>query len=154
MKYQIMFYGGLIGTVISLTLAIFIFFKYEIPQVLSDLTGFRFSKRRKRNALSHYSQGNREIYQTSSEIQIRKERRHAGELSKSRASMNPTDTTVLLQNDVPEETVLLDFNETVPLDDSYQKNEEDSFILEESVVIIHATKILTFNRREVFFTND
>lgn len=43
MKYQIMFYSGIVGSVIMLILTIVIFIKGEIAQAISDLTGINFN---------------------------------------------------------------------------------------------------------------
>jgi hypothetical protein len=44
MEYQIMFYGGLAGAIISLIVSIIVFIKLNIKEVLEDFLGFRFAK--------------------------------------------------------------------------------------------------------------
>lgn len=46
MKYQIMFYGGIVGTIIMLVITIIVFIKYDIIQVINDLLGVRSRKER------------------------------------------------------------------------------------------------------------
>lgn len=46
MKYQIMFYGGIVGTIIMLVITITVFIKYDIIQVVNDLLGVRSRKER------------------------------------------------------------------------------------------------------------
>lgn len=46
MKYQIMFYGGIVGTIIMLVITIIVFIKYDIIQVVNDLLGVRSRKER------------------------------------------------------------------------------------------------------------
>lgn len=46
MKYQIMFYGGVVGTIIMIISTIRIFIKYEIIQVIKDLLGIAPRKKK------------------------------------------------------------------------------------------------------------
>jgi len=48
MEYQIMFYGGLAGAIISLGISIVVFLKLNISEAIEDLTGYRFRSRLKR----------------------------------------------------------------------------------------------------------
>lgn len=72
MEYQIMFYGGMAGAAIALTIAILVYIKLNIAQVITDLTGRNFPgadrKARKRSA-SAANTGNKPF---TKEINVRK----------------------------------------------------------------------------------
>ncbi|MFS0865007.1 hypothetical protein [Fredinandcohnia sp. 179-A 10B2 NHS] len=71
MEYQIMFYGGLAGAIITLIISIIVFMKLKISQVLTDITGYR--SRKKASAVTGQSRRtDTETKKTTSEIKLRK----------------------------------------------------------------------------------
>ena len=48
LTYQIMLYGGIVGAIVTLSIAIWLFIKLDIADVIQDLTGIRV-KKQKRN---------------------------------------------------------------------------------------------------------
>jgi hypothetical protein len=55
MAYQIMFYGGMAGTLISLGVAVMVFTKMDIFLVIEDLTGFRLRKNKDKPKGANFS---------------------------------------------------------------------------------------------------
>lgn len=158
MQYQIMFYGGLAGAVITLSISIYIYIKLNITQVIEHLTGFSFRKLSK-NMRKNYGQS-REVTEkrtTTNEIKIRKkvveqEQAWTGGVAATELLKNEgVESTALLYDDGVEETSLLseettlltlDEAETSILTEIVEKNGENSFVKQVDVMIVHTKSII------------
>lgn len=156
MQYQIMFYGGLAGAIITLSISIYIFIKLNITQVIEHLTGFSFRKLSK-NMRKNYRQ-NREVSLklTTNEIKIRKkvveqEQAWSGTVAATELLNNEVEPTVLLYDNyveetslLSEETTILTFNEdeTSLLTEEEQENVGNSFVKDVDVLIVHSQTII------------
>lgn len=108
MEYQIMFYGGLAGAVVSLLISIVVFIKLNIKIVLEDLLGFRFSKlvSRKKN------RGGQTEKPITKEIVLRK-KAVPGEIEptvllEKEAGSTPLAETAILHEEIAATTILTD----------------------------------------------
>lgn len=72
MQYQIMFYGGLAGAIITLSISIYVYIKLNISQVIEHLTGFSFRKTSKKWRRNNNQDGAKSEKRTTNEIKIRK----------------------------------------------------------------------------------
>ena len=144
-----MFYGGLAGAVITLPLAIYLFIKLDMVQVLEDLTGFRLRKANKRNFQFHRNKSQATGEQTSSESRLRKKgERRTSQLARKRAPVPEPEPTELLQETehVAETTLLTGQDETTLLtgqeETTLLTEVEAEFVVEEDVVIVHSPQII------------
>lgn len=157
MQYQIMFYGGLAGAIITLSISIYIYIKLNITQVIEHLTGFSFRKLSK-NMRKNYGQ-NREVTEkrtTTNEIKIRKkvveqEQSWTDGVAATELLNNEVESTALLYDDGIEETSLLseettlltlDEAETSLLTEIVEENGENSFVKQVDVMIVHTKSII------------
>lgn len=176
MEYQILFYGGLAGALITLVISIKVYMKLEISQVIADITGNRFKRKKKNNRISLEAQ---ETKRTTSEIKLRKEEVPVAETVEETALMSqeiePTslfdenNRAPTAKKDWIEETSLLgeasfSSDETTLLanDDEtsillegdgetailIEAEEESDFQIEVDVMIVHTTKVIHFNRQK------
>src|SRR5690606_6084519 len=121
MEYQIMFYGGLAGAVITLIISIIVYMKLQISQVIEDITGGRF-KRKKANGRSSY-----ETAETKSEIKLRKKDDPvATSVADTALVSQELEPTSMLQNTDVEPTALLVEEKPV---------EETSLLIEETTLL-------------------
>ena len=135
MKYEIMFYGGLVITIITLILAIISFLKLNVAEALCDLVGINFKAKR----ISKSNKSNKEKRKYSNlsrrikpDITVRKEKKNNIESKdieenknikprydynnldeESTTLLNDEDTTLLNE----ENTTLLDEENTTMLED-------------------------------------
>lgn len=124
MEYQIMFYGGLAGAVITLIISIIVYMKLQISQVIEDITGGRF-KRKKANGRSSYETA--ETKRTTSEIKLRKKDDPvATSVADTALVSQELEPTSMLQNTDVEPTALLVEEKPV---------EETSLLIEETTLL-------------------
>src|SRR5690606_9293274 len=125
MEYQIMFYGGLAGAVITLIISIIVYMKLQISQVIEDITGGRF-KRKKANGRSSYETA--ETKRTTSEIKLRKKDDPVATSVADTALLvsQELEPTSMLQNTDVEPTALLVEEKPV---------EETSLLIEETTLL-------------------
>ncbi|WP_186580093.1 hypothetical protein [Aquibacillus kalidii] len=150
MGYQIMFYGGLAGAIVTLPFMIVLFIKLGIWQAIQDLTGFRTARpNSKRKAKEKKKETRAKERRTTSEIRLRKKHVDAEEANSFEATellqdvMEPTE---LLQGNQVEETMMLsDSDETGLLGETTILSEETEeewvnpdFIMEEDIMIVHS----------------
>jgi hypothetical protein len=147
MEYQIMFYGGMAGAMITLIISIILYVKMGISQVVEDLTGISFRKRlhKKRKAKEESNQK-----RLTKEIMLKKQ--YAGEAAASQETelMSSIEEMALLGDDgYIEETSFLtaDFEETTVLsadmeETSFLIEEEEPFKKEVDVIVVHSTTII------------
>ena len=151
MKYEIMFYGGLVITIITLILAIISFLKLNVAEALCDLVGINFKAKR----ISKSNKSNKEKRKYSNlsrrikpDITVRKEKKNNidnkaivdNKNIKPRYDYNNLDeeSTTLLNE---ENTTLLDEENTTMLEDDNTTllDEEETTIisddLEETMLI-------------------
>lgn len=166
MKYEIMFYGGLVITLITLILAIISFLKLNVAEALCDLVGINFKAKRisKSNKEKRkYSNLSRRI---KPDITVRKEKKNNIDNNaivdnkniKPRYDYNNLDeesTTLLneenttLLND--ENTTLLDGENTTMLED------ENTTLLDEEFTILldgEETTIISDDLEETMLIED
>ncbi|WP_449537770.1 hypothetical protein [Ferdinandcohnia sp. Marseille-Q9671] len=96
MEYQIMFYGGLAGAVITLIISIIVYMKLQISQVIADLTGNRFQKKKNNNPASL---GVHETKRTTSEIKLKKEIPVAAAVEDTALMSQELEPTSMLETD-------------------------------------------------------
>ncbi|QGH34103.1 hypothetical protein GI584_08750 [Gracilibacillus salitolerans] len=69
--YRIMLYGGIVGALITLSIAIWLFIKLDIRHVLEDLTGIRLGKNRRKQNNASFEMWSERNY-TSSQLELKK----------------------------------------------------------------------------------
>ncbi|MFB3170825.1 hypothetical protein P5G62_027435 [Neobacillus sp. 179-C4.2 HS] len=146
MEYQIMLYGGMAGTIITLIISIILYIKMGIAQVVEDLTGISLRKRlHKKKKVQDESNEQR----LTKEIMLKKQ--YAGEAAASQETelmSSEIDETAILGDGDIEETSLLtaDFDETTLLSEGVEETslllEEDFFKKEVDVIVVHSTTII------------
>jgi hypothetical protein len=146
MEYQIMLYGGMAGTIITLIISIILYIKMGIAQVVEDLTGISLRKRlHKKKKVQDESNEQR----LTKEIMLKKQ--YAGEAAASQETelmSSEIDETAILSDGDIEETSLLtaDFDETTLLSEGVEETslllEEDFFKKEVDVIVVHSTTII------------
>lgn len=158
MKYEIMFYGGLVITLITLILAIISFLKLNVAEALCDLVGINFKAKRisKSNKEKRkYSNLSRRI---KPDITVRKEKKNNIDNNaivdnkniKPRYDYNNLDeeSTTLLNE---ENTTLLDEENTTMLED------ENTTLLDEEFTILldgEETTIISDDLEETMLIED
>jgi hypothetical protein len=147
MEYQIMLYGGMAGTIITLIISIILYIKMGIAQVVEDLTGISLRKRlHKKKKVQDESNEQR----LTKEIMLKKQ--YAGEAAASQETelmSSEVEETALLGDGYIEETSLLtaDLEETTVLSADIEETsllveEEDFFKKEVDVIVVHSTTII------------
>jgi hypothetical protein len=146
MEYQIMLYGGIAGTIITLIISIILYIKMGIAQVVEDLTGISLRKRlHKKKKVQDESNEQR----LTKEIMLKKQ--YATEAAASQETelmSSEVGETALLGDGYIEETSLLtaDFEETTVLSEDIEETsllvEEDFFKKEVDVIVVHSTTII------------
>ncbi|MDF2787654.1 MAG: hypothetical protein K0S80_752 [Neobacillus sp.] len=146
MEYQIMLYGGMAGTIITLIISIILYVKMGIAQVVEDLTGISLRKRlHKKKKVMDESNEKR----LTKEIMLKKQ--YAGEAAASQETelmSSEIEETALLAAGYIEETSLLtaDLDETTLLSEDVEETslllEEDFFKKEVDVIVVHSTTII------------
>jgi hypothetical protein len=148
MEYQIMLYGGMAGTIITLVISIILYIKMGIAQVVEDLTGISLRKRlHKKKKVQDESKNEQRL---TKEIMLKKQ--YAGEAAASQETelmSSEVEETALLGDRYIEETSLLtaDFEETTVLSADIEETsllveEEDFFKKEVDVIVVHSTTII------------
>ncbi|WP_026572745.1 hypothetical protein [Bacillus sp. UNC438CL73TsuS30] len=130
MGYQIMFYGGLAGALITFAISIVLFVKMEIAQVFTDLTGIQFRKKRRR-----MDEESREKH--TKEIMLKKQ--YAELAAAEETELLEVAETVVL-GDIEETTLLTE--ETTLLVEETTLLVENEFIKEVDVVIVHSNTVI------------
>lgn len=122
MHYQIMFYGGLAGAVITLAISILVYIKLNITKVMEHLTGIRFRKISKKKRKTYVQDFNVSEKRTTNEIRIRKkapEQDHAWSEAAAATELmgDRVEQTELLSDEFIQETSVLSgaLNETTVL---------------------------------------
>ncbi|KAA0549172.1 hypothetical protein FZW96_04465 [Bacillus sp. BGMRC 2118] len=147
----LLFYGGLVGALITLPITIFIFFKLNIKQVIEDLTGMKLTKsitdkkeREKRgtgkiakpvtNELKlRKDQGNQEVAASSTETL------HHEVEATSLITQSPIDETLLLDEELEETTILQEeVDETTLL----KEGEDSDFVVELDTMVVHSENVI------------
>ncbi|MGN7296552.1 hypothetical protein [Ferdinandcohnia sp. SAFN-114] len=177
MEYQIMFYGGLAGAVVTLIISIIVYMKLQISQVFADITGNRFMRKKQNSRISLEAH---ETKRTTSEIKLRKKDDPVAASVEDTALMSqgleptslleessqaPTELLVEETSLLSEETALLqDDDETTLLvgDDETtillegdgetailtEKEEESDFQIEVDVMIVHTNNVINFTQQK------
>jgi hypothetical protein len=146
MEYQIMLYGGMAGTIITLIISIILYVKMGIAQVVEDLTGISLRKRlhKKKKVLDESNEK-----RLTKEIMLKKQ--YAGEAAASQETelmSSEIEETALLAAGYIEETSLLtaDLDETTLLSEDVEETslllEEEFFKKEVDVIVVHSTTII------------
>lgn len=146
MTYEIMFYGGIIGALITLPIAIVLFVKLQIVQALEDLTGFRLTKNNRSRKKSFLLDTSGTLQSTSSEIQIKRNKASQQVASSvEKDSLNELGSTTLLHDETEETTVLEDEGTTILTGDetTLLKDESTSnFVIEKEIIVVHSSKMI------------
>lgn len=151
MNYQILFYVGLAGAVITLSISILLFIKLNIAQVIEDLTGFRLTKVWKGK---NHASGRSEKALTK-EIILRKkvEKEAAAGLEPTALLEDVAASTELLVNgrlatELLEETTLLHEEETSLLSEGVDKTAvltptpAKGYIKDVDIMIVHTENVI------------
>jgi hypothetical protein len=146
MEYQIMLYGGMAGTIITLIISIILYIKMDIAQVIEDLTGISLRKRLHKKKKAQDESNEKWL---TREIMLKKQ--YAGEAAASQETelmSSEIEETALLADGYIEETSLLtaDFDETTLLSEGVEETslllEEDFFKKEVDIIVVHSTTII------------
>jgi hypothetical protein len=146
MEYQIMLYGGMAGTIITLIISIILYVKMDIAQVIEDLTGISLRKRLHKKKKAQDESNEKRL---TREIMLKKQ--YAGEAAASQETelmSSEIEETALLADGYIEETSLLtaDFDETTLLSEGEEETslllEEDFFKKEVDIIVVHSTTII------------
>jgi hypothetical protein len=146
MEYQIMLYGGMAGTIITLIISIILYVKMDIAQVIEDLTGISLRKRLHKKKKAQDESNEKRL---TREIMLKKQ--YAGEAAASQETelmSSEIEETALLADGYIEETSLLtaDFDETTLLSEGVEETslllEEDFFKKEVDIIVVHSTTII------------
>jgi hypothetical protein len=146
MEYQIMLYGGMAGTIITLIISIILYIKMDIAQVIEDLTGISLRKRLHKKKKAQDESNEKRL---TREIMLKKQ--YAGESAASQETelmSSEIEETALLADGYIEETSLLtaDFDETTLLSEGVEETslllEEDFFKKEVDIIVVHSTTII------------
>jgi hypothetical protein len=146
MEYQIMLYGGMAGTIITLIISIILYVKMDIAQVIEDLTGISLRKRLHKKKKAQDESNEKRL---TREIMLKKQ--YAGESAASQETelmSSEIEETALLADGYIEETSLLtaDFDETTLLSEGVEETslllEEDFFKKEVDIIVVHSTTII------------
>ena len=141
MGYQVMFYGGLILAIVSFTLTVLVFIKYQIKQVLADLFGVKFTKAKQQQPYQYQADLTESGKRTTSDIIVKKDQVIGS------ASDSTEETELLsevqmaadsLQSTGEEETVLLSsVDETTLLEET-----SDGFMIDEDVIMVDSNEVI------------
>lgn len=141
MGYQVMFYGGLILAIVSFTLTVLVFIKYQIKQVLADLFGVKFTKAKQQQHYQYQADLTESGKRTTSDIIVKKDQVIGS------ASDSTEETELLsevqmaadsLQSTGEEETVLLSsVDETTLLEET-----SDGFMIDEDVIMVDSNEVI------------
>lgn len=163
MTYQIMFYGGMAGALISLVIAIIVFIKMDILLVIEDLTGIRLRKNSNSPQGGHHSFTEASSKSFTSRIfKVKKENPNgvaaASEIAATELINNTGDyrendvaETTLLASYEDETTLLSSSEDETTLLSSYEDEttlltqiEEDGsdFKLQLNIIVVHSETII------------
>ncbi|OIK10637.1 hypothetical protein BIV60_20675 [Bacillus sp. MUM 116] len=131
MGYQIMFYGGITGALVTIVISIVLFVKMEIAQVFIDLTGIQLRKKRRQTT----EESNENKY--TKEIMLKKQ--YAESAAAKETELLQVEETALL-GDIEETTLLSE--ETALLVEETTLLVENEFIKEVDVMIVHSNTII------------
>lgn len=141
MGYQVIFYGGLILAIVSFTLTVLVFIKYQIKQVLADLFGVKFTKAKQQQPYQYQADLTESGKRTTSDIIVKKDQVIGS------ASDSTEETELLsevqmaadsLQSTGEEETVLLSsVDETTLLEET-----SDGFMIDEDVIMVDSNEVI------------
>ena len=134
-------YGGLILAIVSFTLTVLVFIKYQIKQVLADLFGVKFTKAKQQQHYQYQADLTESGKRTTSDIIVKKDQVIGS------ASDSTEETELLsevqmaadsLQSTGEEETVLLSsVDETTLLEET-----SDGFMIDEDVIMVDSNEVI------------
>lgn len=147
--FQVLLYGGLAGALISLIIAVILFIKLDIPQVIQDLLGIRRTpktreKRRRRDKRAQTTTDNisrnhtitknpTEVTDGSLTTELLYDEVAATALLEAE---DPNETTLLHTN--AEETALLDGQETTLLRVDQNAASQSYFKKQLDIIVVHS----------------
>ncbi|MED3561206.1 hypothetical protein [Bacillus xiapuensis] len=131
MGYQIMFYGGMAGALVTIVISIVLFVKMEIAQVFTDLTGIQLRKKRRQTAV--------EPRENKYTMEIMLKKQYAESAAAEETELLQIEETVLL-GDIEETALLMD--ETALLVEETTLLVENEFIKEVDVMVVHSNTII------------
>lgn len=137
MGYQVMFYGGLVLSIVSLTLAILLFRKYQIKQVINDLTGIQFSKSKQQHHYHYQANLTENGRRTTSDIMIKKDQSIQTTAAPDAETELLLNTNLVEQTDVKETEILSADDETTLLEE-----QDQVFIIEDDMLVIDSNKVI------------
>ncbi|WP_058305874.1 hypothetical protein [Gracilibacillus massiliensis] len=158
LTYKIMLYGGITGALITLPIAIWLFKRLDILDVLEDLTGLRMRKHKRNQNNAAFQMWYKQEH-TSSSIKLKKLNTTNGSQSEQVSQVKPQQTyeqtelleaennfTEIVEEDNPSQTALLEeehqtelLEETTLLANETELLGEENhpFVIEEDIVVVH-----------------
>jgi len=144
LTYQIMLYGGIVGAIVTLSIAIWLFIKLDIADVIQDLTGIRVKKQKRNQNNADFEMWHNQG-STSSSIRLKRlhsthenMKKHIPDKQVPQIDETPQKNVQMAPpvND-DDQTELLE--ETTALGDETEliSEEKEGFVMEEDVVIVH-----------------
>lgn len=140
MGYQIMFFGGLALSIVSLTLAIYFFIKFQIKQVITDLTGFRISKSKQQNHYHYQADLTTTGKQTSSAIVVKKDqatRKTTNSLKETELLSEPEALSESNQSALKETELLSEIDDMTLLAES-----AEAFVISEDMIVVDSNEVI------------
>ena len=140
-----MFYGGIIASLLVIVALIFVWIKWDILQILKDITGMYGRKTNVSHGKHTKSQTSGKLRTVTSEIQLRPNEKdppinqNIGETETLQESNK--ETTMLQDEGLDETTILTEANETTLLQDDQMIRQNTWVEPEKTIVVVHATAI-------------
>ncbi len=140
-----MFYGGIVASLLIIAALVFIWIKWDILQVLKDITGIYGQKTNVLNRQHKKSRTSGKLKTVTSEIKLRPNEGNAnhnqniGETETLQAFN--VETTMLQDEGLDETTILTEENETALLHDDKVIRQNVWLELEKDIVVFHAVAI-------------
>ena len=150
--YQLMFYGGMGGAIITFIIALIIFFRLKIWSIMKDLIGYRPRKKRNlpatlkdtdklqiRKRLTSGVISKREIEKTSglASTQLLQTSERNMEETALLTEHAEVASTTLLDESLEETTILTELEETTLLEEK-----SDYFVKNEEVIVVHSDEMI------------
>lgn len=140
-----MFYGGIIASLMVIAALIFVWVKWDILQILKDLTGIYGRNTNVSNRNHMKSQTSGKLKTVTSEIRLRPNAKNTNvnhNVGETETLQEFNEETTLLQDEgIDETTILTEANETTLLHDDQMIRQNVWLEPEKTIVVVHAIAI-------------
>lgn len=140
-----MFYGGIVASLLIIAALVFIWIKWDILQVIKDITGIYGQKSNVLNRQHMKSRTSGKLKTVTSEIKLRPNEKNANmnqNIGETETLQEFNDETTMLQDEgVAETTILTEANETTLLQDDNVTHQNVWLEPEKTIVVVHAETI-------------